>query len=236
MSRIFNFLAVFIVAVTSAAAANPAIEARARRAYDAEEWASAQALYAVASENSTNPGLHARMMVAAEMLGDTAAAPSALERAMQSGVPVPDMLDSLELCFKERGRYDMYGNMLRRIAGRRPYLRRPVDARLLNYATSRRDGEAMIKYASRLLAGLPDNAAFIDALAWGQLYCGHYADAEATWRKGIEANPDNAALMINLGELLADSKPSEALELLKRAYILAPTPALAARIKSFENE
>lgn len=228
-------MATLVVAVAAMQAGPDGVNSRARRAYDAGEWASAQALYAIASQNSSDAGLHARMVAAAEMYGDTAAAVPAIERAMTAGVPLAAMLDSVETYLRSQGRHAAYCTMLQRLADERPYLRRPVDVRMLNYAKARRDGAAMVKYARRLLAGLPDNADYIDALAWGLLYCGDYDGAEKAWRQGIETDGDNAVMLINLALLLVDSRPDEALTLLQRAYATRPTPALAAQIKALQD-
>lgn len=217
-------------------AADPAKSARAERAYDAHEWASAQALYYILADTDTAAAVHARLIVAGEMRGDTAATVKAVENALAKGVDFRNLASLLGRNFRALGRGDIYGSTMQRLQTDMPYLRRPIDRLMLDYATSRGDGADMMLYAGRLLAGLPDNARYADAYAWGALYCGCDSIAENTWRRAVDANPTDFHLLVNLGSFLADRNPGQALQYLNRAAAINPTAALKALIKSVNDK
>jgi len=208
---------------------------RAQRAFDAGEWASAQALYGLVTDHDPgDTGAQSRLLAAAVMHGDTAAVSHVVERAMAAGVVLGDMLDSLRTDLRQAAGYARYPGVLERLAAERPYLRRPLMARLLDFYTERRDGANMIRCARGLLAGLPDSPRYLNALAQGLLYTGDRTAAEEAWRRAIKADPNDTKALISLATLLGDT--SEALDLLRRADTVAPSPALKARIKSFSDD
>ncbi len=226
----FHIIISSLLLTVSAFAAEPeALERRALRAFAAGEWASAQALAGLVTDaDPTDTGAHARLIGAAAMRGDSAAVPKAVERALGAGVPFGALTDSLQCSLRQAEGYALYPAILEDIASAMPYLRRPVAARLLDFYIRRRDGEKMVSYANILLAGRSDSPEYLDALAWGLLYCGSRDQAEATWRQALAADPGYAPAMIALASLLGYC--DEAKSLLIKADSIAPSPAIKAHL------
>lgn len=226
----FHIIISSLVLTVAAAAEPEALGRRALRAFAAGEWASAQALAGLVTDaDPTDTGAHARLISAAAMRGDSAAVPKAVERALGAGVSFGALTDSLQCSLRQASGYALYPAVLDDIASAMPYLRRPVAGRLLDFYTKRRDGEMMVRYANILLAGRSDSPEYLDALAWGQLYCGRRDQAEATWRQALAADPAYTPAMIALASLLPGDS-DEAKSLLIKADSIAPSPAIKAHL------
>ena len=228
------YILAMLLAVGAYCSGGDSLSRRADRAFSAGEWASAQALYALVTDAAPdNADAHARMMTAALMRGDSTAVPVAVERALASGVALGALLDSLRADLRMVSGYNLYPIALEGIAADKPYLRRPITDRLLDYYSERRDGAMMVRCAQLLLAGLPDSPRYLDALAWGKLYLGRRDEAEAAWRHALSADPDNAQIIISLATLLGNTPESTAL--LHRADSISPSPAIKARLKATQS-
>jgi len=222
------------MAVFTAAAQTDGVARRARRAFGAGEWANAQALYGLVTDRDpADTGAQSRLLASAVMRGDTASITPVVERAMAAGVPLGAMLDSLKCDLRLVSGYARYSSVLERISAERPYLRRPLMTHLLDFYTERRDGANMVRCARSLLAGLPGEPRYLDFLAQGLLLTGDRDGAEEAWRQALTSDPADTKALISLAVLLGDTP--EALELLRRADALAPSPAIKARIKSFSD-
>lgn len=222
------FLLLFISVWLSAAAADPAVIAgRAGRAYDAGEWASAQALYNLLADSRPDDAeAYARSIVAGEMYGDSAAALPVVERALHAAVPFDSLMDAVEEANTRQGRSGDYVWLLHSIEKNLPWLRRPVYKRLLDYYQFRRDPQMCIRYCRLLLSGMPDNTSWLNSLASAQAMAGDLAQAEATWREVLDLDPDNFDALVGLGNTLLPDNREAAVELLNRACRLHPTPYL----------
>lgn len=222
-----------LCAFLTAAAADPAtIAARAARAYDAREWASADALYKLLSDaQPTNTEAYARSIVAGIMRGDTVAEVPIIETALKAKVPFDSLMNVVEKNTTNLGRSDDYLALLHRVEQRLPYLRRPTYRLLLNYYQFRRNPEMCIVYCRLLLTGMPDDTARLNELANAQAMAGELNDAEATWRRIIELDPDNFDALVGLGNALLPRDRGAGVELLRRACQLCPTPYLEAICK-----
>lgn len=212
------------------------VGAKAARAFQAGDWPSAHALYMMLSDaEPRRPQPYGRAIVASLMRGDTTATASEVERALSHGVKLDSVLTVVETDLLALGKGNMYVAELHRIGKALPYLRRPMDIRLLDYYTFRCDAPNIIRYSRLLLAGLPDSATYLNSLANGYVLAGDMEHAVATWRHVIELHPDNLEALVSLGNALAETAPQQALPYLKKAYSLHPTPYLESLISSLEN-
>lgn len=235
MRLILAFL-LFITSLISSSATPTILDHRARRAYDAAHWLSAQALYGMVTDSARNDaGANARLITAGIMRADTSGVDLAFDRALRAATPLVPMLDSLEYLLGEQGRRADYVAVLEHFLHSRPYLHRPLMSRLLSFSTKRHDGTAMVRFASLLLKANPNDVAVLNSLAWGYVYCGDNDSAEVTWRRVLEVDPQNVAALVALAHLIADTDTDAALELLRRAYAITPTPALRSQISAMEK-
>lgn len=206
-----------------------ALARKAARAFESEEWASAQALYGLVTDDSpTDVDAHARLITAALMRGDSTSVPGAVERALAAGVPLRALFENLRADLRSASGYGLYADALERIAKDKPYLRRPISDCLLDYYLERRDGTKIERCALYLLAGLPDSPKYLESLGWGLLYQGKTEEAESAWRKALKSDACNTGVMIALATLLGDTP--EAVELLHRADSICPSPAIKSRL------
>lgn len=235
MRLLLSFL-LFITSLISSATTPTILDLRARRAYDAAHWLSAQALYGMVTDSARNDaGANARLITAGIMRADTSGVDFAFDRALLAATPLVPMLDSLEHLLGEQGRRADYVAVIERFALARPYLHRPLMSRLLSFSTKRHDGTAMVRFAMSLLKANPNDLAVLNSLAWGYLYCGDNDSAEVTWRRVLEIDSQNVAALVALAHLIADTDSAEALDLLRRAYAITPTPALRSQISAMEQ-
>lgn len=231
-------LALFAVVLSAIVAfANTSLGNRAARAYEAREWASAQALYQLVYDAKPDSALaYGRTIVASMMRGDSAVVPTTVERALTAQIPLDTVLRAVETASFSIGSGNVYPRVLHILSSSLPYLRRPLNSRLLEYYSFRCDGPQMIHYANILLQGLPDDATYLNALAWGYFYSGNIAMARHTLQRLVAAHPDNVRALLTLAETLAESDPDTALTLLTRAYGIHPTPYLRAKIDTLSKK
>ena len=90
----------------------------------------------------------------------------------------------------------------------------------------RRDGDATVVYATRMLDGLPDSREFLAALARVHMYRGDLDSAAAVWRRLLELYTDDYDTLLLLGCYLRPRDPAAGRPLLDRAAALRPSPAL----------
>lgn len=206
--------------------------ARAERAYDAREWASAFALYSLVSEAEPDSIVpYTRSVVAAAMRADTTLIPQVLERALDAKIPLDDILGSLEREAVALGRADIYISAVEGAARSMPYIRRPLYAAMLRYHLFRSDGPNTIKYALAMLAGRSDDIEALTALARGYLLTDKTPEAADTYRRILALDPDNFDALVALATLLADTDPSAARSYLRHACDINPTPYLQQLLK-----
>ena len=234
--RLHTLIISLVVSLACLAADTGAVKARADRAYAAGEWASAGALYMLAT-NTEAPEARSfgRIIVCAIMRSDSTVTVPEIERALSAHVPLDSVLGIVSDETRTLGRPQAFEKELTRIAANLPYLRRPLDSHFLRYYTGRADGDNIIFYARRMLAGLPESPVYLNALAYGYLLNADYDAAEKTWLAVLAAAPDNAEALNGLGNLLLTTDRSRALDYLRHAYRVAPTPYLSSLIKQYSN-
>ncbi len=95
-------------------------------------------------------------------------------------------------------------------------------------ALGRREVPGAVAHLKQALALAPQFSAAWNHLGTIAYQTGHYVEAEADFRKGLEADPDAYAPLLNLGGVLVNlGKWDEALECNRRAVRMRPNDALA---------
>lgn len=206
---------------------------KARRYFDQREWASASAVYSLLiAERPDSAGLYGPAITAAGMRGATGEQLQLLRRALKARVPIDSVFTSVREESFALGRARLLERFLILSARSEPWLARKIDASLLEYYTFRRNGEAMVAYADKMLAGMPDSEFYLLRRAEGLLIMGRRAEARADFARAADANPRCLTALLYLGEMAAeDGDDASALEYLSRADAIDPTPALAAAIR-----
>lgn len=204
---------------------------RAERAWEAGEWASAQALYSIVAERTPEDvEAVARLVVASWMRSDSTAAFSTVQNAMSHGMPLDSLLgEARELCYSTH-HADLYGKILDNLYRQMPYARRPVAMQLVNYWLRRRNGAQTVMYADYLLQAQPDNPMLLSLRCRALLLDGLVEQAVETATHLLEVQPDNTEALILLGNYYSHTDPTRARELLIRAYNINPTPYLEQKI------
>lgn len=229
MARLALILFSMLLSVAAFGVSTPdsIMSRRADRAYEGGEWTSAQTLYMILADRQPDDArVAARVISAGLMRGDTAAAMPAIERALAAGTPVDSLIGGLKAEAFALGRIDLYEHTLHAMADELPYLRRPINARLLAYYRFRNDAESVIRYATMLQAGVADDARYLNPMAWAYATEGDVDRAVELWRRVLTIEPDNVEALLSAGNALSATKPDEALPLLRRALELRPTPYL----------
>ena len=218
---------VFLTLMLFALTAGAQLHIRAARAYEAREWPSAHALYMLVSEEEpTDATPYGRTIVAALMQGDSTVTAGRIETALSHGVPLDSVLTVIEHETIALGQSTMYERELLRTAAALPYLQRPLQSRLLTHYLFRRDAANIIRYATVLLRGIPDNTTWLNSLAQGYLLSGDMPAAIDTWRRTLNADPDNIEALICLGNALLPDDRAAAMPYLIRANELQPSDYL----------
>lgn len=229
-----------ITALLPAAAADnyQKLAERAQRSFQWKEWSSAAAMYELMlKQKPEDRDVYVHAIVASQMIPDTAATVDLVERAMAHDLGLGEVLSDVRTLDFSIGQGDRYGEFLLRLRSEMPWMSRALDNQLLGYATFRNDGPMMVHYARIMLAGLPDSAEYLSALARGYALQGMLDEAAATWQQLLKAHPDNYEALLWLGnyELSQDDRDS-ARQLLSRAQGLRPTPYVANLLESLDNK
>lgn len=93
-----------------------------------------------------------------------------------------------------------------------------------------------MRYADIILSGLPDNIPALYILAQGYLGQADYDRATDVYRRILSIDPNAVEALLYLGNSAADEgNTTVALDYLRRAEELKPTPYLSAQIKRLEE-
>lgn len=244
MMRSLISLIIFLAASVTGAAAQ-SLETKATRFFDQKEWASAEAMYTLLIDRQPDKAAYyGRAVAAAAMreLADPSLRPqnaaiqrTLLTKALKSRVPIDSLFKAVEQSSFQLGHADFYETFMKRAAENEPWLSRKISAMMLSYFSFRRNGEAMVEYASRLLEGAPDSESLLLSRAKGLLILGRGNEAHETFIRALEVNPASVEALLYLGEMaLTAGNRAEALDYLGRANAIEPTPRLAAVIASLD--
>lgn len=239
LKSIFIFLvAGFLVALAANDDNYSNLRSKAKRFFENEEWASANAMYLLMLEQE--PGCsqtYARAIVADIMAGDTVQALEMITASMSYEVPFDSLLSEVRATSFSIGHGDLYCNFLLKIKDTYPWLNRVADNYLMQYYDFRQNGPELIKYARTMLAGLPDDLDFMRMLAHGLLLTGHTDEAVEQWHNIVSLYPENYDTVLDLANFYdATCDTSQALEWMRRANHLHPTPYVASRINALSGK
>lgn len=203
---------------------------KATRYFDQKEWASASAMYSLLLDQRPDSAmLYGRAVAAAAMRGDDSGETALLRQALGAKVPLDSLFSSVRQACFSIGNAHLYEHFLLLSGRSEPWLSRKTDAMLLDYYTFRRDGAAMVTYARKLLAGMPDSRIFALRLAEGLLIEGRDAEARDTLASLVATHPDSFEALLYLGEMaLYAGDSAAATDYLARARAIRATPRLDA--------
>ena len=109
---------------------------------------------------------------------------------------------------------------------------RTVDNSLMEYYTFRKDGKNMIKYASIMLEGLPENVNFLSTLAQGYLLDGQTEKAVETYTKILSIDAENYDTLLYLGNYYWNiNDKAAARTFFLKAYEIHPTPFVKKKLE-----
>lgn len=215
--------------------ADDGLATRADRAFEAGEWAQAQAMYSVMASRHHDHKPYARAIVAAAMAGDTASVHTLAENAVSAAVPLDSLLTTVEADSYSLRNGDIYPALLNGMARQMPYLRRALRLRMLNYYVYRGDAPNTIECVTELLAGVPDNVNFLTILADAQFKTADTDGAVATCNRILELDPGNYdALLALANHYDATGDAARALTFFVRADAIRPTPYVTRRIENLK--
>lgn len=228
-----SVLLVFIAMATLSVTATDygTLSVKAQRFYQYKEWASAVAMYRLMLDHRPDVAdTYCHAIVASSIDRQQAVSMQLLSQAINSHVPLDSIYDGVQRLSFEQGNASLYENFLEMAALEFPWMKRNIDARLLAYYEWRRDGDGMVGYAERMLAGLPDSIEYLTALADGYFTQGDDAKAIETYNKVLAIDPDNYHALLVLGNYYFDKSCSNeearvlAIQYLKRADSHHSTP------------
>ena len=230
-------VAMSAAAVASAATNYEVTAVKASRFFEWREWASAEALYGLMlAEKPDVDSTYVKAIVAASMIGHTDAASHLLTQAMKAGVSFPRLMAGVKTVSFEVGAANVYEDFLLRSQRDCPWLERAIDAELLKYYRFRDNGELIVRYARKMLAGVPQSVDYLSALAEGYVITGDYDSAIAAWQKILEVSPEDYLTLLKLGNYYANAgQREEALEYLGRAEAVRATPYVTQRLASLDS-
>lgn len=238
-------LIIFIAASMPGIAAQ-SLETKATRFFDQKEWASAEAMYTLLIDRQPDKAAYYGRAVAAAAMREladpaletqnAAMQRSLLTKALKSRVPIDSLFKAVEQSSYELGHADFYETFMERAAENEPWLSRKISAMMLSYFSFRRNGAAMVEYASLLLEGAPDSESLLLSRAKGLMLLGREDEARESFVRALEVNPASIEALLYLGEMaLTAGNKAGALDYLGRANAIEPTPRLAAVIASLDR-
>ncbi len=205
---------------------------KAKRAFHAREWATASALCNfMIHQRPEDPAPYGPAIVAADAMGDSTRTMELLRQAMQYSISLDTILTLVRQNAFAVAHPRMYQQLLLSARQTYPWMRRPLDAKLLQWAQFRNDGPAIIRYARTMHQGLPQAPTYLNALAQGNILMGDTTQAIQAWEQCLRQNPGNLDALLNLGNYhLLQGRRDLAMPYLKQARDIRPTPHLDAII------
>ncbi len=234
----FGFIAIAGPAGAATPARKPASTlTKAERFYDQQEWASASAMYSLLiDEHPDSANYYARAIIADGMRGDTAAQTRLMHQALAHRIVVDALFNRIESECLQIGNAYIYEQFLTALKNDEPWMARAIDARLMRFYAFRRYPRESVRYADIILSGLPDNIPALYILAQGYLGQADYDRATDVYRRILSIDPNAVEALLYLGNSAADEgNTTVALDYLRRAEELKPTPYLSAQIKRLEE-
>lgn len=233
-------MAVVTMSVAMSATAVTAYETtavKAARFFEWREWASAEALYGLMLDEKPDvDSTYVKAIVAASMMNHNDAASHLLTQAMKAGVSFPKLMEGVKTVSFEVGAANVYEDFLLRSQRDCPWLERAIDAELLKYYQFRDNGDLIVVYANKMLAGVPESTDYLSALAEGYVILGDYDSAIKAWQKILAVSPDNYLTLLKLGNYYANAgQNADAAAYLGRAAEVHATPYVAGRLTALDS-
>jgi len=202
---------------------------RAARSFEWKEWSSAAAIYELMLQQRPDSlATYSHAIVANQMIPDSAATVDLMERAMSHGIGLEDVLEAVRATDFSIGQGDLYGRYLLYLSEQIPWMKRGLDHQLLRYYTFRHDGPMMVRYATSMLAGLPESTEYLSYQAKGYLLSDNEDMAVGIWKKILDIDPTNYNALIELGNYYRlKGNEDLARPYLTEAQKLRPTPFVA---------
>lgn len=232
---------VMIVSWGTAVASAPSrdyaeVKVKAERFFQFKEWPNAAAMYELMLEDSAKVAdTYCHAIVAAAMRDMPDYEMSLMERAQQNLIPVDTIFAGVRRVSFSIGHTSLYENFLNLVKERQPWLKRSIEKQLLGYYIFRRNAPRIIEYSKIMLSGAPGNRQYMYDLAQGYLLDGQTGEGIATFKKILEKHPDDYESLLVLGNYYADNgQDAVALEYLRRAYAIKPTPYVKKLIERIE--
>lgn len=232
LRRIVTFALLLCAGAAALSASDYAtLAVKAQRFFDQREWSSASAMYSLMlDERPREARIYGLAMVAAGERGSTEEQMALLRQALDSQVAIDSLVSSTRAAAFEAGDAHLYERFLIAVKEGEPWLRRTVDAYLLDYYMFRDDGPGIVRLSREMLAGLPGDEGFMYKLARGQMLTGDIGGAMDTFRAILDNNPEAYDALLYLGNYYAreaDKNPDAvtmATDYLGRALKIRSTP------------
>lgn len=233
MRKLFFAIFAFIAAINACAQADyQATQAKADRFFANREWGSATALYNyLLHEKPNDTDNYGRDIVASEMINDSIRSMQLLAQAMNYGAPLDSVLYMVRKYSFQVGADKLYENFMLQAAREYKWMERPLDAYLLRYYAFRKNAPKMTEYAQKMLKSTPNNVEFLSILAEAQLIQNKPQEAVATWKKILEADPENYHAILCLANYYdLYGEQADAASYFKKAYAIRHTPYVAEKL------
>lgn len=221
-------------ASTEDSAAFDRLERKAARFFENAEWPNANAMYVLMlDQRPQDRNIYSAAIVSNIMAGDTARALDLIPRALSNLIPIDTVLTEVQRTSFSIGRGDLYENFLLKTRSEYPWYSRVINNYLLNYYDFRDNGPELVKYATIMLGGLPNDRRFLRLLARGQLLSGHILQAVETWHKIATFYPTDYDNLLDLANYYATvGDTSNAVEWFRRADAIRSTPYVTDYLRS----
>lgn len=216
---------------------------KAQRFFNNKEWASAEAMYQLMTEE--RPGdavLYGSCIVTAGLRNNTEMQMRFLDEALKAYVNQDSLFSTVEKLSFSVGNSTLYEDFLKTSVIHVPWLRRPLESRLLSYYCYRRNAPMMVDYSLRMLEGMPDNTSFMLTLAQGYLVENNVEKAISTYQQIVDKSPECYEALLYLGLYYADrfkdgdyESVDYANKYLGRANKLRPTPYVENLLKEINT-
>lgn len=242
MKKLFFISLTILSTFTVAATDYDQLQAKASRFYQYKEWPSALAMYQLMIDSRPSiPSNYCHAIVAAGLSDNKDAQITYLRKSMDVGIPLDSIYNGVQSLAFAQGQAPVYENFLDNVSTNFPWLERNILGRLIDYYCWRNDADAMIAGARKMLRAIPDDIKFLTVLADGYFMNNMTTDGINVYRNILALDPDNYHALLVLGNYYADiiatnrfdnESPVLARQYLSRAYAIAPTPYIRARLVS----
>lgn len=252
MKRIVFITIMFVILVCGTAGATTnynRLEAKAESFIQIKEWNSAYAMQLLMMEEHPNETVHySRAIVLNGLMKDEKTQLDLLEQSLKRDMPLDSIFSEVNEFAFSISEPQEYEHFLLLVKKRNRWLSRHINIRLLDYYSFRNDAANMVEVGNELLSATPDDINYLSVVARGYFLLNDYENGVNMYKRILEIFPDDYDSLLALGnyycvmwESAKDSRSqmtsikTDALEYLKQAYKINPTPFLQQKIKELEQ-